>query len=1581
MNIRTFIQNLSLRVSLRTADDPLIKILSKHLDITAEEYEKGFDHICDFTRSEDLLHLRFYFVNASLKRGKIVRKPHFSKANNASKRKRLLKKYKFDGTDLYMLVRIPQQHITESYVNTDQFNDGNKQSALLSGYSYLTFRLKEEEEFIYYSSNGLLKWDKFDLITLNDLPDYQTISSSKIRGEVETRLSDNTHQKFFFDAGITRLPVTLFEVPYQLFLTPTNRILPRSRGDYHEGYIFEHNNVPICYFSNQKGTETITLSQAWENKLIYHIKGKNASISLSPNFKAVAFGLRDGELPLLPSPLQRIKIVEHSLAEFKDESRDIMSKEFKIGAFGVTSNSCYKNMSPLNNSSFFAYKHRIKNGRDNYVEILEVGVDIRSGKKVLVAEIGQRVHHKGNSKWVKRNYLTFLQNNKKYGNVDFPYTESVTTEEGFFFKPVQIKDGVPNHCVVKTGIPKDSKGNFLPFIPMWEDATLDSKLKDAKDKIYHNEFIRTDHSGNNTVTTRSHMYVVFKAQFDEGTANRYMGYHDTLASHPDLKNILKEQILSEKIAFIEPLENSVTNKNHGTSLTTEYFQFRSIQAHPFHHENPVQQHMVYASVIPPQAESLPNAEASLFRYSDTYNAKGILGQKERLLNVEKKELKNKIETFQQEEPNTYFNFSDKNGNEVSVINSSKKAIAIKRLGEITNELHQIPREIKSALQTFEENRVFLSGVIDAIENDFQNHTLREVSGKFNDSLDDLGNLINSDITYGGISQLEQGIILLDDTKVRVVEARNNLTNGLEDIKTLRPEDVLRGLNTEILNGISLKDILKEVIPIDQTPVFEVLKKADEGFRLFIEFKKQYEDLKQELKELPEQIRKEAKKQLNIEKSKLENYIKKRLEKEKELLILKLEQIIVTPVQKKVDNYTEVVNFFLRQNAPTANDIISRINIDIRKKKKVEILKAFKERIIQDGNGEVIEEFIRVSLQVDRADELKQIRGYAELAVKEFVAGKKKEIEEGVQRELDILNAQIDTKIFEFIDGNIDTIIEINQAIEYLRFIRDTVEEFEELGSEKGFIKNEILKILSLITGVNPEDEFKKIKVKLTKWALPFKDSYDELIKSYIEEENEILNKYATAYGEFNKASQQIEEKKLEIQRKVAKLKSDLKQAESDLKNFAQIQLKRLENQVKHDNAELIARIEDGDRNLKGLKARLALGRKQIRKILESNQQSLRYKWNVQAEQFKPIRSSFISFIPGPSGELNIDVKTDVNYELSLDKPPQYKGVEVYSYNEIKDFRLTFFDVISADIDNITFETGTRIDTDLDVNIRNIEFTGALSFVNVFQSFLDVLKFLKKLADNVIIVSYDLRLPDITTGAFNFVGGKLYAELAVPIGGHLPVQITFGVNRPGDLFLMSYGIFGGRGCFQIVMNTQYGVVGVTLILEFGGVVLLKLGVAKGMAYLFAGIYYRKLNDTVVIKGYLTAGGHLSIAGLVTASITFVMTLKGNGHYMLGSCSVKYTVKLGPFFEKSFSIRMDKRIKGTDTKPSNKGKLNTRFAEFSAAKKNLESAQYLETLTPKEKLELEYYNGSMIKSGPVLFATDAEWSKYLTQFDTI
>ncbi len=1500
MDRRDFIKKGSaFTLSGTLLSDPFIRFLADKLGVEPEEYIKQFDHHCDYLRPEDLLSLRFYFVGREWKGRKLVCN---EKAGNG-----------------FMIVRIPQQHVIETYITVDELHaddlNNNIQDAFISGYSYLTFKFKDDKA-IEYSAEELLNWRNFDLHTLHDLNNYVKPgpkSGYSPSGYPNQLLSENKDAPYFFKPYSTspfKIPTTIFELPYKLFLSPvdpTKRILGKE-GDEKVGYNFGPNDYVHYYTKYDRKKKTFSyISRPWENELNYVLSRESGDLMFTPNFKAVGhlpdeqkyFQPGENELKILPNGGQRAEIVDHTLYNMRIDSRDIQSKNFKVGALGATTFLRYKNAKALDVSSFVGWDHDVKNGRDNYAKVTYIGIDIRSGKKVLVSEIGQRHIHKEKSVWVKRLYLQFIEQTKDYQNKDFPFKRSRILKKGYYIKTLPIPKQNPNvgTITVSAELPRvnvNGKLIPLPFIAATEDTDAGVAITSDNCRLLKPEFEKTSQQ-NEKHRLNSHVVVIFKSQYDDKSKKDYYNSYRTILQNRSVLDLLRENMKMQKLSFIdanatEGVQNKADNRKN-TTLKTSHLQFASRMYDDFESEMPVSLHLDYAMVVPPQIEGYTSIDPTHFRYTPNFieyaESKG-----------EEEALKRTVESMQE--------------------SSEKSADYTESLELRSAELIAASDRVKSAEKQYNVNKVFFEKVTDAIEEDLTSDVKEEIEGLFStDHLQDIGGMIKPDINIGGISELEQGITMKADTVIQSVGK----------IEKLRPKDILRGLNAEVFNGVSLKDLLQEFIPIDQSPVFKVVEKVGEGMMLIDDLKRDYRRFENDVKSLPTLIQGQIKELSKLKKSQIERYFEKRYELEKKQLEVTMDEalekasseVLNSPYVKRLERLATDTSL----TSLTGADFEAKLEQLIRTKSK-EIVESAVHQAYQIQAQEVINRYNEY-LEKDLTEEASLAAKQLEKHLYHHSRNIRAQVKERAEKEIRTLEQQVDETILKIVDDYNENLLRVNQVKHFITYTEQLKKDYEHL---KSYNEMEI-KALIKDEGNKLTDYFKAECLSaynlVMSAAVPVDNKLDKFLSLYLNKKAELEKELDNFNRRVDVHKRQLNNTRKRLEEQIKESKKELETAKNALVNFVQDRLKKYGDDLIDANKDLVDAYNEGEEAVKKAKKEIRRLETIIRKIKESNRKTFKYEWGVEAEQFTNIKSSFVSFYKKPNTSLAVNVRTDINYKLSFDEPPKLLGTDVHSFNQLTNFRLAFFDVLAIDFDNVTFETGTKVDTDFDVSISNVEFSGALNFVNVFQSFMDSLNFLKSILNGRIVVDYSFTLPDITAGAFNFMNGKLVTGVILPIGSDEPMSVLFGVNKPDDLFLVSYGIFGGRGCFQIEMDTKRGVTMVLLVIEFGGVVLLNVGVARGFAYLFAGIYYKKKKKTVVIQGYLVAGGSLSIAGLITASITFTMKLVGNGNYLEGRCSVHYTVKLGPFFEKSFKMTMKKKIAGAKTESSQRGK-DQRRSEF-------------------------------------------------------
>lgn len=1574
--------------------DPLIASLAKMLEIKEEEYIKQFSHVCDVFREEDLLHFRLYFVNLWEDNWqKLVKKRKTNSDKDASYDTEVDKSQnpKFNA---YMLVRIPQQHIAENTINTDQLESEVSTNAFISGYSYLCFKLKDNFKEIKLKEADLLDWSKFDLITLDDLGDLEVLRDTNVSFShyPENIIGDKTNQesKFFFDTGGIKLPVSLIEI-YKLFLSPIAPSLKGKRGRTDLGYVFSNpQNKTVEYLRYEDGNGKVLITRPWENDLHYSIQYPDHQVQLPPHFKAVAHQDDINEGSLIPNGYDRNEIVEHSLLDFKTDTRDIISDYFKIGVLGLSTYLQYDNLYSKKGSNFVGWKQEVKNGRDNYVEIISIGIDIRTGKKVLVSKIGERKHHKGKSLFIERYFMSYVDLMQTYDNKDFPYSKSEIMKNGFYFKPVHFDKDIKDVKNIKVSAELKFEGankNIpLPFIPVSEDSESGEDLSSNKVRIIYNECLKYDKQGE-PKKVKSHIAVFLKTQFEDNAAfEAYKNSHEFLTKHKDYKLLLQERVGGEKFAYVkaEVLGGMDINKN--TSLSTDCFQFTTKKASTnFYDEKPLSHHLVYAQVTPPQTEGVSESKYHPFTYDENFIELGEVHREIFDLSV-------KVSSFKLAEKSTHFKYRSK-GIEITV-NSSESFESVKK------NLNELENEYEKNKNIQDSNQVFFYPINASIETDFNKKTLAAIPNVIENNA--VKALIHPDPVIRGLSILDQGITLAQDTEVIIEEIRKG--DIVEQVKHLKPADVFKGMKAEVFKGVKIVDILKQVIPMEQSPVFEVIEEAQQGVLLLKTYKTEFENKKKEIELIHKDIETKSRNLFDIKVEQLEKAVNKWVELERETLKKKVQDLIITPYELAVDDLvkkageikdliglnadsefnliqTKINTFidnaekkgelaeaylvsgiyqlrqknisglkkvldYLKKNSskeldhltlliqeqlnsyrkefkalikvPASTEILNNITFSTSKDeidKAINLLIGKPEVIrneiiskIRTSDGQVVKLFDKIKNNVGDLSSVNGIKPEVKdkysalLSHIDFILYYYYESKLVLEEELNTFNNQMGGDLKRFLEARKDNIKKY-QLLVFLSELKEQYDAFEH-AKRSGEIK-EAFKIF--IKQIDEADEFKNLKQLLIDNGYGGIADIEELYKKFKAEKAALETEVNSLLDYFN-----LERKK--IQQEIDDQKTKLSTLEYEVRNFVQVSLESEKNKLKVKSEELLDAIGSNEEVSK-IQQEIDEIRNNIQKILESNKKKVNYKWEAGAQSFSNFKSNFVSFYKTPYTSLKVDAKSEINYELSLDQPPKYNGTEFYSVNKLENFTLSFFDIIAIDFANIKFETGSKIKTDFEVNIKDVKFSGALTFIQTFESLLSVLNFIQNIVKGGIQVDYDFNFPEIPGGAFNFLNGKFHFGLFLPLGNDQPIRIDLGVNSPNDMFLITYSIFGGRGCFQLGLTPKDGVVKVLLVLEFGGVVLINAGVAKGFAYLFAGIYYRKLNHSVEIRGYLVAGGCLSIAGLIRASVTFVMGLKGDGNKLKGYCSVTYKVVIGKYFEKKFRLPYRKNINNASKKNNN------------------------------------------------------------------
>ena len=136
----------------------------------------------------------------------------------------------------------------------------------------------------------------------------------------------------------------------------------------------------------------------------------------------------------------------------------------------------------------------------------------------------------------------------------------------------------------------------------------------------------------------------------------------------------------------------------------------------------------------------------------------------------------------------------------------------------------------------------------------------------------------------------------------------------------------------------------------------------------------------------------------------------------------------------------------------------------------------------------------------------------------------------------------------------------------------------------------------------------------------------------------------------------------------------------------------------------------------------------------------------------------------------------------------------------------------------------------------------------------------------------MTLPPASVGVFSLENIKLSAGLELPLLTGKPV-VDFAFAERAHPFLLTVSLLGGGGFLHVQLDTE-GMKMLEAAFEFGANASINLGVATGGVHIMAGIYFSMQVDAgktkATLQGYLRMGGELSVLGIISISLEFVLS---------------------------------------------------------------------------------------------------------------
>jgi len=260
----------------------------------------------------------------------------------------------------------------------------------------------------------------------------------------------------------------------------------------------------------------------------------------------------------------------------------------------------------------------------------------------------------------------------------------------------------------------------------------------------------------------------------------------------------------------------------------------------------------------------------------------------------------------------------------------------------------------------------------------------------------------------------------------------------------------------------------------------------------------------------------------------------------------------------------------------------------------------------------------------------------------------------------------------------------------------------------------------------------------------------------------------------------------------------------------------------------------------------------------------------------------------------------------------YITINFYFTNDATpDLRLEF--------DSVSFsQTGGQA-TQFHVSTPNVSFNGALSFISgllyTFQNFFgDLLGSGPALSLTPSGLTYSLpsiALPDIALGAVDISGISFNSTISLPFTNAQQPKITFDLSTMENPFVITILLLGGGGFADITADTK-GMDSFDVSLQAGAECAIDIAeIVTGDAYIFAGIIYAYDGTHVTLTAFVTAGGDVSVLGLISASLNVTVTLAyqpGSSPPMLsGTAQLTFEVHV-LFFSESVTVGYSYSVDG-------------------------------------------------------------------------
>lgn len=251
--------------------------------------------------------------------------------------------------------------------------------------------------------------------------------------------------------------------------------------------------------------------------------------------------------------------------------------------------------------------------------------------------------------------------------------------------------------------------------------------------------------------------------------------------------------------------------------------------------------------------------------------------------------------------------------------------------------------------------------------------------------------------------------------------------------------------------------------------------------------------------------------------------------------------------------------------------------------------------------------------------------------------------------------------------------------------------------------------------------------------------------------------------------------------------------------------------------------------------------------------------------------------------------------------------------------------VKVDVARVIFTAGSGKSSNVDVEVREVDFSGLLTLVKKLASLLPF--------GDVLVIDVDSRgikagfffeLPTLALGAFAISGLGVGASLCVPFDSR-PVRFSFLMSMPDDPFTLTIIGLGGGGWMENSLGLQ-GIEKLNIAGFVAAEIKVDFGVASGGITARAGFQFAigpleppvdGTDEGLALTAFASLNGHMDVLGIASASMDVYVGLsvivpspaslpdyaKLHG---IASCTLRVSVA---FFSKSVTFEIERTLKAT------------------------------------------------------------------------